>query len=514
MYRKLIFTLFFTIVFIGCSTTKHRISQSVDEVHWTILQFNDFYEIGGLDGGTIGGAARMATLRKKLKAENPNLLTVVAGDFLSPSLLGTLKKDGEGVKGRQIIEAFNAIGVDLVTFGNHEFDYDQKTLQKRINESKFDWVSTNVLENKEGALAPFAKEKDGQRIPIPLHHIVRFTNSTGAAVRLGFVAPCIDANKAKFVFYDSLYPSVKRELAKLKNEADVFLSLSHLNKSTDLQMARDFNELSLIMGGHEHDHMKYEVGHTVLTKADANARTAYVHRMTYNVKTHQLLLKSELVPLDKTIAEDGQLLQLIKSWKEFENQYLKNAGFDPDQKIPGSEVNYDARELTIRNKPAAFPEMICKSMLAQCPQCDAAIMNSGSIRLDDELHGYISQYDILRALPYAGSIISLDMKGDLLEKTLNVGIGNKGMGGFLQWANIRHADNGSWMIGSSLLKPDKIYHIILNEYLLTGLERNLDFLNKNNPGISNIITAENPAAGPLRKDIRLAIIDYLKKGGR
>lgn len=95
--------------------------------------------------------------------ENSNTLTVLAGDFLSPSLLGTLKWEGERIKGKHMVDVLNATGIDLVTFGNHEFDIDEASLQKRINESKFDWVSTNVSQLKSGISNPFMKETNGQK---------------------------------------------------------------------------------------------------------------------------------------------------------------------------------------------------------------------------------------------------------------------------------------------------------------------------------------------------------------
>lgn len=69
---------------------------------------------------------------KKLMTENSNTLTVLAGDFLSPSLLGTLKWEGERIKGKHMVDVLNATGIDLVTFGNHEFDIDEASLQKEL----------------------------------------------------------------------------------------------------------------------------------------------------------------------------------------------------------------------------------------------------------------------------------------------------------------------------------------------------------------------------------------------
>ena len=133
---------------IACSTAKKATSVygvADGKVEWIFLQMNDVYEIGALDGGKIGGMARVATIRKQLLAENPNTYTVMAGDFLNPSLIGTLKYQGEGIKGKQMVEVMNATGINYVCLGNHEFDLDFVDLQKRIDESQFEWISSNAF---------------------------------------------------------------------------------------------------------------------------------------------------------------------------------------------------------------------------------------------------------------------------------------------------------------------------------------------------------------------------------
>jgi 2',3'-cyclic-nucleotide 2'-phosphodiesterase (5'-nucleotidase family) len=57
-------------------------------VQWTFLQMNDVYELIPLSGGKKGGLARVATIRQLLREENPNTITVLSGDVVSPSALG------------------------------------------------------------------------------------------------------------------------------------------------------------------------------------------------------------------------------------------------------------------------------------------------------------------------------------------------------------------------------------------------------------------------------------------
>ena len=55
---------------------------------WTFLHMNDVYEMIPLSGGKKGGLARVATIRRLLREENPNTITIMAGDIVSPSALG------------------------------------------------------------------------------------------------------------------------------------------------------------------------------------------------------------------------------------------------------------------------------------------------------------------------------------------------------------------------------------------------------------------------------------------
>jgi 5'-nucleotidase len=114
----------------------------------TILQLNDIYELTPVSGGREGGLARVATLRKELLAENPDTLTVLAGDLFSPSALGTAKVGGERLQGKQIVATMNRLGLDYATFGNHEFDIKEGAFLDRLKESRFTWISSNVFDKQ------------------------------------------------------------------------------------------------------------------------------------------------------------------------------------------------------------------------------------------------------------------------------------------------------------------------------------------------------------------------------
>src|SRR5262245_53050952 len=115
-----------------------------DLLHLTLLQINDHYVLEPVDGGRRGGMARLATLVRDLKRENPNTIFALAGDTLSPSVESAL------MRGAQMVAALNAIGLDFATFGNHEFDFGPEVLLERMKESKFRWLSANVVDRRSG----------------------------------------------------------------------------------------------------------------------------------------------------------------------------------------------------------------------------------------------------------------------------------------------------------------------------------------------------------------------------
>ncbi len=123
----------------------------------------------------------------------------------------------------------------------------------------------------------------------------------------------------------------------------------------------------------------------------------------------------------------------------------------------------------------------------------------------------IYQYDIIRSLPFGGGIVEADLKGRLLIKTLETGRKNIGIGGFL----ISHptqfdAAKNVWTINGTSIEPSKTYRVALTDFLFSGKEANLDFLQKNNPDVVKAYVPETSVKSS-KSDIRLAVIRYMEK---
>ena len=341
----------------ACSPKK-----SSDTVDFILLQMNDVYEIAPLEGGTVGGMARVATVRKNLLKENPNVFTVLSGDFVSPSLIGTLTYEGEKIAGKQMVEVMNAVGVDIVVPGNHEFDLKENEIQARIDESEFEWTTTNVRHVVEGQNTSWTQK--GKPFP---DHIMKSVDG----VDIAFFGPTLPFNNTPYVAYSDKYESVKSVYNKVKEEAEVFIGVTHLKQVEDDSLATYFvPELDLVLGGHDHANMKYTFGNTLMTKADANAKTVYVHRVSYNKTTGKTNITSELIPINESVSEDPEVKALVDKWVNISNESMAAMGYTPNEIVMTTTDTLDGRESSIRYRPTNYPIMTAEAFLFAVPKAD------------------------------------------------------------------------------------------------------------------------------------------------
>ena len=483
------------------------------KVKAVLLQMNDIYEIASIQGGKSGGMARVATLRKQLLQKNPNTVTVVAGDFLSPSVFNLLVHDNKKVRGAQMTEVLNAVPVDLVTFGNHEFDITGEELQQRLNESRFEWIATNTKNvNTKGVTQPFARQINGTEMPLPEYKIMTFTGKDQSKFRLGIIGLTLPYTKAPHVTYEDVIGSAKRVYGTIKDSCDAVIALTHQFVHEDEALAKALPELKLLMGGHEHTHKYLKVGTTMIAKADANARTVYVHEFIFDAKKKTLKIKSKLKAITPKLKDDPQTAEVVQKWTNIAYASFRERGFEPTEVVYTTAEPLEGTEAIIRSQPTNLGTIIAEAMHAAGDQADLAVFNSGSVRIDDILMDKITQYDILRTLPFGGSIVQADVKGSVLRQILEAGEKNKGTGGYLQMMNVRYdAPRQIWYIKEEPLTDYKQYRVLISEYMFSGKETNLAFVNQNNPDIKVVTENLDPNKVELRKDIRKVVLEYLKK---
>jgi 2',3'-cyclic-nucleotide 2'-phosphodiesterase (5'-nucleotidase family) len=422
--------------------------------------------------------------------------------------------EGKRIRGRQMIEAMNAAEMDFAVFGNHEFDITETELQERINESTFQWISSNSFHKKGSNVLPFEKKAKDSTEPIPKTYILHVTDSDGTSVKIGFIGLTLPYNRADYVDYTEPISTAEKLYNNIKDSCDAIVAITHMQISDDIKLAQRIPDLTLILGGHEHDMRFEKTGKVFITKAHANAKSAYIVKLVIDKNKKSAEALPELKMLDETIPFDRTTDSVVNKWTSIANNSYASLGFDPKQVVVASGDSLDGRETEARSKPTNLTNLIVTSMANACPESDVVITNAGSIRLDDILYPPITQYDILRSLPFGGAIREAEIKGSLLVQTLNAGKKNINTGAYLHYYPVQlDPTNNQWTLKGDPIDPEKIYRVAFSEYLVTGKETNLEFLTKDNPAMIKLYDAETSPASS-KSDIRLAIVRYLLKLSR
>lgn len=224
----------------------------------TILHTNDTHsQIDPLPANDAnagkGGVARRATVVKRVRKENPNTLLVDAGDVLQGTPYFNF------YKGEVEYKAMSAIGYDVGTLGNHEFDNGVEALAKALTFANFDIVSANY--DVKGTVLE-------QRVK-------RYVVKTLAGIRIGLfglgVSPValITPDNFKGVTYIDPVVAARDVVKKLREEerCALVVCMSHLGynadaKSGDSFVASQVDGIDFIASGHTHTFMKEPVTQT------------------------------------------------------------------------------------------------------------------------------------------------------------------------------------------------------------------------------------------------------------
>lgn len=214
-------------------------------------------------------------------------------------------------------------------------------------------------------------------------------------------------------------------------------------------------------------------------------------------------MKSSLRRVTGEVPEDPATLVAVQMWQEIGFAAFRKQGFQPEQAVATIPVPLDGLEASVRNRSTTLTRLIAEAMLAAVPDAELAFYNSGSIRIDDLLPpGPLTQYDVIRILPFGGRICRAEIEEGLLRKVLDQGMANRGQGGFLQTAGVTRSEAG-WEVNGKPLDEARTYRVSLNDFLLTGREQNLGFFSDKTPGV-RATCGEN-------SDIRFVFRDHLQR---
>lgn len=418
----------------------------------TLLQINDVYSTVPING--LGGLARVATLKQQLIRAGRTPLLLIAGDFLSPSVASSV------FKGEQMVAALNAAGLDLATLGNHEFDFGVDVLRRRMAESRWQWVISNVL------------EPDGR----PFNGAAPYLVKTFGPLKVGFIgivltSEQISAEKLGGIRLVDPFEATARYLALLKNErVDAIVALTHLSIDEDRRLVERFPEIDVVIGGHEHYPIVVTANRTLISKAGSDAR--FVARIDLDTRRGLTERFFELIPVTGAIADEPATAAVVADFE-------RRLGTELDQPVATTTVALDAEELRLRASETNLGDLFADALRVSTG-ADVAIMNAGSIRGDRVYPaGSITRRTLLAMHPFGNTVTKAAMTGRLLLDALNWGVSKlpATAGHFPQVSGLTMtvdltARTGERVkevvIGGRPIDPGQRYTVALPDYILGG----------------------------------------------
>jgi 2',3'-cyclic-nucleotide 2'-phosphodiesterase (5'-nucleotidase family) len=427
---------------------------SAEEREIRILYLNDFHGFAEsyrplASREMLGGIPYLAAKVSALRREKPSLL-LSAGDMIQGNAWANL------VQGESVIAVMNAMNFDAMVIGNHEFDFGQETLKKRISEAAFPVLGANV----EGVelLKPYViKEFNGIRIAI----IGVTTEDTPVSTHprnvygLNFLPPA---------------DTVRNYLGELRDRADIVLVLSHIGYHSDRRLAEQVKGIDVIVGGHSHTRVDKPsvAGKTIIVQAWEHAKVLGVLDLTLDngkiVKAEGRL--EEIRP--QTGEEESDVLAIVQTYRQKMDAVLSE---------PVGETGVDLDGEKVRKAETNLGDLIT-DIIRQASGAEVAIVNGGGIRTSIK-KGEIRVRDVYSVLPFDNYIVAIKLSGREIKEALEHGVsateGDEGR--FPQVSGLAFTYSPTAPVGSRVkevvisgrpLDPDKQYSVATNDFLAAG----------------------------------------------
>lgn len=401
----------------------------------------------------VGGISYIASLVKKLKAENPNSIFVGVGDLIggSPAISSFTQHEAT-------INILGQLGMEVSVVGNHEFDKGKDEL-KRIQyggcaPGKEVGVETCVKDNQyQGAqfqyLAANVIDPQTQKTLFPSTYIKEFGN-----IRVGFIGvTLLDTPKATrgandLTFTDEVTVINSNATELKKQGADAIVVLLHQGGGTKAKTLNDkqcpditgpivpiiqgLKNVDAVLSGHTHrEYVCIEPKTGILfTQADYYG----------NVVTDMNL---EIVPGKGVVSKSADNIPVITDQNSNVPRGYAILSKDPDidievqrydklsQKKRSEVQGYTSVPMPLITIPGAnsrnnmaeqdMGNVMADAFLSSAPksiQADIALTNPGGVRSGLRRSGAVTYDDIFAVAPFGNNLLYVDLTGEQLIRLL------------------------------------------------------------------------------------------------
>jgi 5'-nucleotidase / UDP-sugar diphosphatase len=370
---------------------------------FTILHSNDmhgdfFSEVTSEKEKLIGGLALLSGYINKVRKEEENVLYVISGDMVQGSIIDT------EYKGISTIEIMNYLSPDVVSLGNHEFDYGLPHLLFLEKMANFPIVNANlyIKPYNRRLMKPFIiLKKAGLEILF-----------TGIITEKVMDALNQDKLIGSFVTLEEASKEVGKISNAYKNEdIDLTILLTHIGYDSDLELAKLLKPqwgVDMIIGGHSHTMLEQPAKVNNVLIAQAGVGTNQIGRFDIVVddETNSIVYyKWQLIPINDDLCKpDKELLKFIDTFKtEVDAKY--NALLT---KLT-EKLTHPKRE-----QETSLGNLIADA-LASSDNIDVMLVGSGSIRVQ-EFGPLVTLKDLITCFPYDDTISRYSISGTQLKK--------------------------------------------------------------------------------------------------
>jgi 5'-nucleotidase len=377
-------------------------------------------------------------------------------------------------KGEAAMEIMDAAGYDLMTLGNHEFDYGvDRLLELRTMESGFDFMTQAGFGGINWA-APHLMEMGDTKVGF-------FGITTPETVQSSSGGREVD-----FGTFETITEYANDSAATLREEgAEIVICVTHMGIYDegygDIYQLRDDTEgIDLFIDGHSHTPL------ADITEAAAKAPIVsagqyaqYLGKVTFtetregwDIKTESLTPETaNAAPLtEKGKAKAAEVKAVIDKWTAYANEMGKTV-------VAQNPAAMTAVRADLRTKETLIGDFTADAIAASSG-AGIALMNGGSIRADIPA-GEITVADINSTLPFVNFIVMAEMDGKTLRAALEHSLSfyPNETGGFLQVSGVTVTYNPSAPAGNRIISlvadgkevtDDAVYKVATNDWIAGG----------------------------------------------